>query len=94
MHRIRWAVIFLCTALFIPQALAGQSCTCRANGEKYEQGQILCIRGRLSRCTMNLNNPSWKMISDTCPEVRLPRSLLDRLAGGPAHDARAIRQCI
>lgn len=90
---IRLAVIVLCAGLMIPQTLAGPGCTCRANGEKYEQGQILCIRGKLSRCTMNLNNPSWKTISDICPEVRLPRSLLKLLADGPAHDAGALRQC-
>jgi hypothetical protein len=48
---------------------ASHTCTCRAHGKDYEQGQIACIRGQLARCDMNLNNSSWKIISDVCPEV-------------------------
>lgn len=93
MLMIRVAVVLLCAGLMIPLAQAGPGCTCRANGQKYEMGQLLCIRGKLSRCTMNLNNPSWKTIADICPEARLPLSILKLLTAVPAHDARAIRQC-
>jgi hypothetical protein len=47
------------------------NCTCRANGRDYAQGQVACIRGKLAQCSMNLNNSSWKIISETCPEVLL-----------------------
>lgn len=53
-----------------PRVQAGAACTCRANGQKYEQGQILCIRGKLARCAMQLNNPTWKVLADSCPETR------------------------
>jgi hypothetical protein len=51
---------------------AGPECKCRANGQRYSQGQILCIRGRLARCEMFLNNPSWKPLADVCPVASLP----------------------
>jgi len=47
------------------------NCTCRANGHSYKQGQIICIRGKLAKCDMNLNNSSWKIIAPTCPEASL-----------------------
>jgi hypothetical protein len=49
---------------------AGSNCTCRANGRIFSQGQIACVRGKLARCDMNLNNSTWKIIANTCPEVR------------------------
>jgi hypothetical protein len=67
----RLTVLLLCSADLVSGAQAGQTCTCLAHGQKYEQGQILCIRGRLARCEMNLNNPSWKILADSCPETRL-----------------------
>jgi hypothetical protein len=54
-------------------AAAGQNCTCRANGQSYYEGEILCIRGKLSRCEMNLNVTSWKVIADICPEAKAPK---------------------
>lgn len=55
--------------------LAGQadahSCTCRANGQAFAQGQIVCIRGKLSQCQMNENVPTWQVIADACPEANL-----------------------
>ena len=59
-------------------ASAGPNCTCRAaDGQKFEQGHVMCIRGRLARCEMLLNNPTWKIIADSCPQadispLRLP----------------------
>lgn len=61
----------LALVVFAAAARAGPSCTCRANGQKFEQGQILCIRGKLARCEMFLNNSSWKIISDICPQASL-----------------------
>jgi hypothetical protein len=45
-------------------------CTCRANGQAFAQGQIMCIRGKLSQCQMNENVPTWQVIADTCPEAQ------------------------
>jgi hypothetical protein len=50
---------------------AAHNCTCRANGQAFAQGQIVCIRGKLSQCQMNENVPTWKVIADTCPEAQL-----------------------
>jgi hypothetical protein len=57
------------------QQAAAHNCTCRANGQAFAQGQIVCIRGKLSQCQMNQNVPTWQIISDTCPEARLLLSL-------------------
>jgi hypothetical protein len=65
----------------VPVVEAGKNCKCKANGRDYHEGDIACIRGRLSRCEMFLNNTSWKKIADDCPEVKLqPKGeLLERL---------------
>lgn len=56
-------------------AIAGPDCKCRANGEKFEIGQIACIRlpagSRLAQCGMVLNNTSWKILAGSCPSARL-----------------------
>jgi hypothetical protein len=51
--------------------LAHKDCQCRANDKKYAQGDVLCLHGKLARCEMNLNNPSWKIIAQTCPQTNL-----------------------
>jgi hypothetical protein len=66
--------ILLTTGL-AAEAQAGSACTCRADGRNFSQGQIACIRGKLARCDMNLNNPTWKIVANTCPEARRTESL-------------------
>jgi hypothetical protein len=53
-----------------------KDCVCRAYDRKYAQGEVLCLNGMLALCEMNLNNPSWKIISQTCPETHLNYSRL------------------
>lgn len=63
---------FLVLALLLVgpcEAYAGKNCTCRANGQSFHEGTIMCIRGKLSRCEMNQNVTSWKVIAETCPEA-------------------------
>lgn len=57
---------------FAAPAGAGPECKCRADGQQYSQGQILCLRGKLQRCEMALNNSSWKVIADICPLAHIP----------------------
>jgi hypothetical protein len=56
-------------------ALAGsvghKDCVCRANHKKYVQGQVLCLYGKLARCEMYSNNPSWKIIGQSCLQTNL-----------------------
>ncbi len=59
-------------ALVAGPAAAGKNCKCRAGGENFEQGQVTCIRGKLARCEMFLNNSSWKVIAEICPQSSLP----------------------
>lgn len=44
-------------------------CTCRYRGNDYQQGETACIRGRLARCDMVLNNTSWAMTEEICPAI-------------------------
>jgi len=50
-------------------------CQCRANGQAYQQGQVACIFNKLQRCEMFLNNSSWKVIADVCPQASLAPGL-------------------
>ena len=63
----------LAGSLFAAPATADPNCKCRYYGNRYELGTVMCVMGKLSQCVMNLNNTSWKPISDGCPEVSLPR---------------------
>lgn len=67
--RISVLTLLILCGLVAPAA-AGKNCTCRANGQKYPEGQMLCIRGKLSRCEMNQNVTSWKVVADICPEAK------------------------
>jgi hypothetical protein len=71
---IRFLHIALMVLLFAGEVFAAdrdhRNCYCRANEQQYSQGQVLCLFGKLARCEMNLNNPSWKIIAPTCPESR------------------------
>jgi len=61
-------------ALTIPISGTAQAhCQCRAFGQTFEQGQVVCLRlpdgSRLARCDKVLNNSSWKKIAEGCPEA-------------------------
>jgi hypothetical protein len=78
------------TLLYACNAFAGdvahKDCRCRANDKEYSQGAVLCLFGKLARCEMNLNNSTWKIVAQTCPQakVRYPFSpiALSAVAGG------------
>ncbi|GGG34121.1 hypothetical protein GCM10008026_13570 [Chelatococcus composti] len=48
-------------------------CTCRAQGRDYEIGAVVCLSTsagpRLATCGMELNNTSWKLTSEPCPDA-------------------------
>lgn len=50
--------------------LAAKECTCRYYNQRVEVGAVACINGKLAQCLMFQNNPSWKFISNTCPQSR------------------------
>ncbi|CUA84283.1 hypothetical protein Ga0061061_101328 [Chelatococcus sambhunathii] len=47
-------------------------CTCRAKGRDYELGEVVCLPTsagpRLATCGMELNNTSWHVTSEPCPD--------------------------
>jgi hypothetical protein len=55
-----------------PPAAADPNCKCRFAGERYGLGTVMCIRGKLARCEMYLNNTNWKTIADVCPQASAP----------------------
>ncbi|MDF1609877.1 hypothetical protein PZ897_16965 [Hoeflea sp. YIM 152468] len=53
-------------------ASAGQDCECLGNGKRIKEGSVICLQigsstRYLARCERNLNNTSWKKLSDGCP---------------------------
>lgn len=48
-----------------------KKCQCRFQGQRYELGEIACIRSKLARCDMFLNNTTWTFLSDSCGSVKL-----------------------
>jgi ribonuclease I len=48
-------------------------CQCRFAGQKYDQGTTVCMRGKVAECGMFLNNSSWNVVAETCPQVRAPQ---------------------
>lgn len=44
-------------------------CTCRYQGDDFQQGQQVCIRGNLATCDMSLNNTSWTFNGQACGPV-------------------------
>lgn len=55
-----------------PAAPATTPCTCRAKGRDYELGEVVCLPTsagpRLATCGMELNNTSWHVTSQPCPD--------------------------
>ena len=49
-------------------------CQCRFFGQSYNQGETVCMRGKIAQCAMYLNNSSWKVVAEACPVVRTPEA--------------------
>ena len=63
-------------SLLAPQASAGQNCECLGNGKRIKEGGVICLQigsstRYLARCERNLNNTSWKKLSDGCPMAEM-----------------------
>ena len=72
-RRIVLSIGFVAVAcLAAPLAFAGQDCECVGNGKRVKEGSVVCLQigssqRYLARCERNLNNTSWKKITDGCP---------------------------
>ena len=69
-------------AVAVASTAGAHDCQCRFSGQSYAQGVTVCMRGKVARCDMYLNNSSWKVVADECPLVSLPEPR--RLAISPA----------
>ena len=72
-------VLAACAAAMAVSVAAASSagahdCKCRYAGQKYDQGATVCMRGKVARCGMYLNNSSWKIVAEACPQVRAPQA--------------------
>ena len=59
-----------------PPAFAGQDCECLGNGKRVKEGSVICLQigssqRYMARCERNLNNTSWKKLSDGCPTAQM-----------------------
>jgi len=76
---LRIALSIVCLAVLgfsMPPAFAGQDCECLGNGKRIKQGGVVCLQigssqRYMARCERNLNNTSWKKISDGCPVAQI-----------------------
>jgi len=66
------AIVMTVSPLSSAFAQSKGNCTCRFAGQNYKTGDIMCIRGKLSRCEFVLNNTSWKTVAETCPQASAP----------------------
>ena len=72
-RRIVLSIGFVAVAcLAAPPAFSGQDCECVGNGKRVKEGSVVCLQigssqRYLARCERNLNNTSWKKITDGCP---------------------------
>lgn len=78
MEQLRSFVSVICIGaaavfgIFASPVMAGQDCECLGNGKRIKEGGVICLQigssqRYLARCERNLNNTSWKKISDGCP---------------------------
>jgi len=58
--------------LLVTASAALADCRCRAAGQYYVHDQVICIKGKLARCGMSLNNSSWTIIGQSCLQSALP----------------------
>ncbi len=87
MARFTSALVVLFLACSAGQGLA-HNCTCKFQGGDAKQGETRCIKTvegpKLARCEMMLNNSSWTVLDENCP---------DQLSGGyspmPPHPGKS-----
>ena len=85
------AVLAACLATIAAASPAGaHDCKCRFFGNTYEQGETVCMRGRITQCGMYLNNSSWNFVAEACPQVGAPpaRQLATSIASNLDFGAR------
>ncbi|MGJ3263938.1 MAG: hypothetical protein ACFE0R_11960 [Salinarimonas sp.] len=53
----------------VAQSLLGpHHCMCRAFGQAFEPGALVCLGERLAECTIEINVMSWRRTGEACPE--------------------------
>ena len=66
-------LVAFAAALAAASSAGAHDCQCRYSGQKYDQGATVCMRGKIAQCGMYLNNASWNVVAEACPQVRAPQ---------------------
>ena len=72
----RTILLFAACALTPATAMSADAiCSCKANGQTYELGEIACFTlpsgQKRARCDRVLNNTSWTFLDGDCPSAAL-----------------------
>ena len=93
------AAILITGASVFPALGDSDECRCRgSDGKIFYEGELACIRTakgpKLARCEMALNNTTWTIVGDDCPEalrftpLRLAESTLAAAVVAPSRQPR------
>jgi len=89
--RLILPLLLAATPAFADATIGGKTVECYctdSRGERVEMGEMICLRvgGKMfmARCSMSLNVPTWRKVSDGCLSSGLPQSLQ------PAVDASGV----
>ncbi len=81
------SALLVCSLFAASPVIAGDgiNCSCVANGQRVELGELFCIRtasGKqfLARCERVLNNTSWKRLQDGCPSAHNQSRIIEKAA--------------
>lgn len=64
---------------------ADKKCQCRFQGQRYNVGEYACIRSKIARCDMFLNNTTWTFLEDSCGISKLQDPPSNPSAAGTVH---------
>ncbi len=67
------SMLLACALLSLSTVAVRADCRCVANGVRFDLGQVACIKlpigTRLARCEKVLNNSSWTVLRNECPQT-------------------------
>ena len=75
MRRVSTSILLAAGVTLASVSFASADWKCVANGQRFTEGQFACLKlpggARLAQCAKVLNNSSWKILQEGCPESTL-----------------------